>query len=349
MSLRIIFLAIFGVTLVACVSVAQPNISSTASSTPTETQAPLSAPTAGVVVDPEFALIEFVESLDPGSLDEVPGWLTFPAGELELNFRLIALSPSTEEEWPILLATHYVPPPEWPSHWIFWWREGRWEHQRLEGFIIDDAFIAARQQISERGHELGIVYDANAHGSAPYSNYSLWRWEAGAWMKIWSPLSAPGEWRGIHGSIAFPGPGLDTMVATSSSWGGEDEKSQIFHESNPGPHRWFQDTWVREGDSYTLTESTTLPSAYNTLVEFIYGLRHGDEAHLQTLVIDPGLVEQAKGLGLENIPNGILLTNLDDPSIERTGPLAFEWQNQMVIFSFTQHGEAWMISEITVS
>lgn len=343
---RIISLAFIGVALAACASVASPTISPTVVLTPTATTVPLSRPTASVVSEPESAIIEFVENLDPDQLAEIPPWLTIPAGDFELNFRMVALPPSTEGQWPIVLATCYLYSPG-VSHWIFWWREGRWENQRLEGFILDDTVIDARQEISERGRELGLVYDHNSGGSAPFVMYSLWRWDEDAWVKIWQPSSLPGEWRAIHGRIDFPGPGLDVLVVTSSSWGLEEEKSQIFHESNPGPHRWFQDTWVRKGDSYRLAESRTVPSAYNTLVEFIYNLRHGDDERLLALVIDPVLVAKARDLRLNQLPSGTLILDFG-PSLEQAGPLAFDWEGQTVSFSFVQQGEDWLISAIEI-
>lgn len=337
MPARIIGLASIVLTLVACAGVASP----------TATTVPEAVSTANAVIDLESVIIEFIDGLDPNRLNEIPAWLTIPAESFDRDFRMVALPSRNGDQWPIVLATYYLYGPG-VNHWIFWWRDGHWEHQRLEGFIFDDTVIDAKQEISEEGRELGLVYDHNSGGSAPYIAFSLWRWDEGAWVKIWEPWDLSGAWRGTHGSIDFPGPGLDRVVVTSSSWGLEEEKSRIFHESNPGPHRWFQDTWMREGDSFYLAESITLPSAYNTLVEFIYVLRQGDERAIRALVADPELVEQAQALGLERIPNGIMLTDIS-PTLEQEGPLAFIWEGQTITFALVQQNSGWLISEITVS
>ena len=140
---------------------------------------------------------------------------------------------------------------------------------------------------------------------------------------------------------------MEKVAITSSSFGMRDERSQIFTEANPGPHRWFEDTWLRKGDVYSLASSRTLPSAYNTLVEFIYNLRHGDDERLLALVTDPALVARARDLRLNQLPNGTLILDLD-PSLEQAGPLAFDWEGQTVSFSFVQQGEDWLISAIEI-
>jgi hypothetical protein len=101
-----------------------------------------------------------------------------------------------------------------------------------------------------------------------------------------------------HRVIAIADGGLETLTINGDSWLRGDEKSQIFGEANAGPHRYFEQTWVRTGNSYDMTRETVQPSSYNTLVEFVYRLRTGDEAGAGQLVTDAALIETAVALGL---------------------------------------------------
>jgi len=309
----------------------------------------LASPTPRVTATVERVALEeviavYVQRLDPGRLAEVPERLTELGVGANEFIRVVAVEPRSEEEVPILLFT-YGERPMAQGHLIFWWQEGRWNKQALEELTVDDAFIEARQQAVGGGVELGLVYDTNSGGSAQRPVYSLWRLEDETWQRIWEPGE---QWRGMHGEVSLPGLGLDTVVVTSSSWQMQDERSQIFHEANPGPHRWFEDTWAREGDAYRLDESRTLPSAYNTLVEFVYLLRHNDEAGAGDFVSDRALVTKARELGFARIPDDTLIY-LDSPEQERQGPLSFALEENDVTAQFVQRGEEWVIVSLETS
>lgn len=316
----------------------------------TVTPTSLAPATPRVTATAEGAALEklitgYVQHLDPDRLAEVPERLTELGVGANEFIRVVAVEPRSEEEVPILLFIYYGEGPMAQGHLIFWWQEGRWNKQALEELTVDDTFIEARQQAVGGGVELGLVYDTNSGGSAQRPVYTLWRLEDETWQRIWKP----GErWRGMDGEVSLPGLGLDTVVVTSSSWQMQDERSQIFHESNPGPHRWFEDTWAREGDAYRLAESRTLPSTYNTLVEFVYLLRHNDEAGAGDLVSDPALVTKSRELGFARIPDDTLIY-LESPEQERQGPLSFGLEESDVTVHFIQRGEEWVIVSLETS
>ncbi len=81
-------------------------------------------------------------------------------------------------------------------------------------------------------------------------------------------------------------------------WVAGDPAGQIFYESHPGPHRVEDQTWTRTGDRYVLSSSSVEPSAYNTLVSFIYRLSTGDDGWAAQLMADTSLLDAAKRLGL---------------------------------------------------
>ena len=151
--------------------------------TPRITPSPTATQTGG---DPEAAVTEYIQSLDPSRLAEVPTWLSELAGDPNRSVRLVAIEPRAEDEWPLILST-YSEGPAALGHWIFWWQDGQWHKQALKGFTIDDGLIDARQQLSNGERELGLIYDANFKGSAIYLVYTLWRWEEEGWELLWTP------------------------------------------------------------------------------------------------------------------------------------------------------------------
>jgi hypothetical protein len=150
-----------------------------------------------------------------------------------------------------------------------------------------------------------------------------------------------------HTQAQFVGEGIDNIKVTGSSWNLRDPQREIFHESNPGPHRYFDETWTLTGDEYVLAEKHVRPSAYNTLVEFVYRLSTGNEPGAATLVTDETLEETAKRLGLVQNPLGQeWLTNLDRNTV-CCGPIqVLEGSAAGVVVSFVQQGDNWLISDI---
>jgi hypothetical protein len=103
--------------------------------------------------------------------------------------------------------------------------------------------------------------------------------------------------------VDFAGVGIDGIRIVGSSWRLDDDpKRRTFHESNAGPHRYFEQLWVQLGDEYELREERVIPSAYNALVEFVYRLGSGDDVGATALVTNASLVATAKELGLMKDP-----------------------------------------------
>jgi hypothetical protein len=241
---------------------------------------------------------------------------------------------------------------------LFSWRENKWQRQDLP-YTTDARVVAAKQMMHDRQNEMIIAYELCGACSATDALFDLWRWDGGMWQAVWRMKLT--DDRKLHGEIFFPDPALGTIVVKYSSWNRADEKSHIFDESNPGPHRWFEETWVREGDAYRLVETRVQSSAYNTLVEFVYALRHGDETAARRWVTNPALVQSAYAAKLDR--SGGLAEPFDYPRVSSDPSVACsiwhiefcnEWQlgwssnNVMHIFivHLVQRGQDWLIDRV---
>jgi len=175
------------------------------------------------------------------------------------------------------------------AHGIYWFQDGRLKSQVLysvdafnHGLDQSRATLQARtatkvDRDGGRYPELGVVYDGAYGGSgSPRPVFYLWRLQGDCWQALWRS-DENHFWRNSHGKLNFTGPGMEEFTLESDSWLVNDGKDTIFHESNPGPHRHFLDTWRRENDHFERKEARTLPSAYNTLVELVSHLRAGQE------------------------------------------------------------------------
>lgn len=241
------------------------------------------------------------------------------------------------------------------AHEIFWWEEGKMKHQLFfsNEFPTEAAFTSAVYDSRvvkgpDGSTEMGLVIETSYIGNlTPRPYYILLRLVNDRWRLVWRPPLY--QWRSSHGELAFDGQGIDRFTLQSDSWHTDDAKGRIFNESNDGPHRHFIDTWERDGDSYKLIDSRTAPSAYNTLVEFIYMLSTGNEKSARVLVTDEGLVEKAKELNLvQPALNGCWSLQLDSPEVEKKGPLRIvDGPAAGVTVAFEQRGDNWLIKSIT--
>jgi len=217
---------------------------------------------------------------------------------------------------------------------------------------VNSAIIDGMQQRSGDRRELGVVYDATAYGSgSPTSMFVLLRLEGDQWRIVWAAADHTPDWRSSHGRVEFPAADLSELVVRSDSWiDGTDALSDVFHEANSGPHRYFVDTWMREGDSYIRTGAETVPSAYATLVEFMYALGTGDDSGARALVTDASLLDRARSLGLDGaIGKNWLIACKDSLDCGvHAGPIGFH-QGPPVQIYFEQRDGAYLISDITSS
>jgi hypothetical protein len=212
----------------------------------------------------------------------------------------------------------------------------------------NSAIITGMQQRGGDRRELGIVYDATAYGSgSPTSMFVLLRLEGDQWRIVWSAADHTPDWRSSHGRVEFPQSDLSQLVVRSDSAFGRDPLSGVLFEANAGPHRAFVDTWARQGDSYVRTSAETVPSAYATLVEFLYGLGTGDDSGARALVTDASLVTRARELSLDAYAgkNWIIgCANSVDCGIQ-AGPISF-YAGPLVVILFVEQSGQWLISDI---
>lgn len=220
-------------------------------------------------------------------------------------------------------------------------------------FLTSNSAVSyALQEITIVQRELGIVYDATAYGSgSPTGRFALLRLEGEEWRVIWDAGDAA-DWRDGHGRVEFPQVDLSELVVRSDSFGELGAPlSTVIHEANAGPHRYFVDTWLREGDSYVLASAKTVAAPYATLVEFIYTLGTGDDAGARQHVTDAGLVVRARVLGLAGTPGKHWLTTCES-GLEcgkaepiRFDPLPTRGEPQVAVF-FEERNGRWLISDI---
>jgi len=210
--------------------------------------------------------------------------------------------------------------------------------------------IGAVQQMQDGRREVGVTYDTASLGSgSPQLAFALFRLENDRWNIVWDSIGKLG-WRGSHGRADFPNGDLSQFVVQSDSWGsGTDELSGVLHESNAGPHRFFVDTWVRQGDGYVRRSAETVAAPYATLVQFLYNLSVSNDAGAAAQAADPALVGRARSVGLASPPGNWLVTCGDDggTSCGKTSPIRFyEGAGPTVAISFVEQDGRWLISDI---
>ncbi|MEX0785524.1 MAG: hypothetical protein WD939_02695 [Dehalococcoidia bacterium] len=200
--------------------------------------------------------------------------------------------------------------------------------------------------------ELGIVYDATAFGSgSPTARFALLRLEEDAWRVVWDS-GADEDWRGSHGRVEFPSGDTSELVVRSDSWvDGYDELSDVLHESNSGPHRYFVDTWQRDGDDYVRVSAQALPAPYATLVEFLHALSVGDESGALERVTDDELVSVARGVGMDAAPGNYWTAICEDGlACGEAEPITFDptryHGEPPVAVYFEERDGQWLISDI---
>jgi hypothetical protein len=194
--------------------------------------------------------------------------------------------------------------------------------------------------------ELGLIFLVGGCGSGPQDAFALLALDGDQWALKWD--SRDSQMKNLaHTEVQFRGKGIEGLDVRGDSWQLGDAKSQVFHESNPGPHRYFEQTWARQGDEFVLVAESVEPSAYNTLVEFVYRLSTGDSEGARQLTADASLVQTARQLGLVQDPPGQQwLTNLDTETV-CCGPIyILEGPPQETLVSFTSSSGKWLISGI---
>jgi hypothetical protein len=248
------------------------------------------------------------------------------------------------------------------DEFIAWRSEGQWRLQYLNrlfpqgGAGYNDYRIAPltlrgeqtppRQVAKPQGIRLGVITRVANCGDAPHASLLLLGLDGDSWRIVWDARhSEIAEL--AHTQVQFVGEGIDNIHVTGTSWFLHDPQRNIFLESNPGPHRYFEEAWTLDGDKYVLAEKHVRPSVYNTLVQFVYRLSTGDEAGAATLVADEALVETARSLGLVQDPLGQEWLISLERNTECCGPIRIlQGSAAGVTVWFVQQGENWLISDI---
>lgn len=284
------------------------------------------------------------------------------------------LAENTEGDLPLTLLVDFTSDSQVlggyvDGHAIFWWDKDGLHSQVFYSADDDEhgfspTFTAMDARLStgpNNAVEMGVIYDSATGGSgSPIPAYRLFRLEVGEWKVIWSSSHPSARWPDVRARVSFTGQGLSELTMEGDLWGFKDGKEDIFMESNPGPHRRFVARWVREsgtkgtsegaasGDGYVLTKFDVVPSAYNTLVNFIYAVSTGDESEAEKWVTDKALIDRAKELKLVQNPLGQRWQiDFSDPSGERRGPIRIiSGPAEGVEIRFIEKGGQYLISEI---
>ncbi len=251
------------------------------------------------------------------------------------------------------------------AHLICWWTlepgEPHWiEHFHYQVFYSADRaendldrnfnITSARLAPDDQGRtEMGAVYETCSGTGAPIPAYYLMRLGTDGWQILWHTSEPGDQWRAFHGVVAFTGPGLEGFNISGDIWNYEGQ-DEIFSESNAGPHRWFSDTWERQGDSYRRVRATIIPSAYNTLINFMRHLKEGQTSQAVQLVADRNLITKAREAGMVQPlhPRGqdwVIAYNNDVHLL--TGPITFiTGPASGTAISFKKTGGDWVIISI---
>jgi hypothetical protein len=240
---------------------------------------------------------------------------------------------------------------------VAWYENGSWSVQLLDHVLTLDARLhpqslqneprtsSARVVVGDQTR-LGVIHSENAMGSGAHEGYLLLELIDGRWVASWdSNRTVIRELS--HTKIEFEGPGVDTFHVKGASWYLKDQKARTFVEGNPGPHRWFEQTWVREGDEYRMQSGRVIPSPYNTLVEFVYALSTADDQTATSLVTDMSLLDRARVLGLVQDPPGQRWTAWCGQSREEEPPCTvIRTDDSSARVDMVSSGESWLVSGI---
>ena len=217
---------------------------------------------------------------------------------------------------------------------------------RQQSLFVERSYSAARAaRMAQEDGISKLVLFADA-GGGDFTRLQLYELQDEYWQLIWTPSGIEKwVWKG-EASLRFVGEGIDEVELKSSSWlvkVQDDPKNSIFWEPHAGLHRWFIDTWKKEGDAYIFVSRRTIPSAYNTLVEFLYAMKtEGDAA---TWVTDPTLVQTAHRLNLGEW-SPAYPGYRKWPRDEQEGPLFVDFTGQRITFHFEKQDNQYLIRAI---
>lgn len=245
---------------------------------------------------------------------------------------------------PLLAEAHQA-----PSSLSLLWRMGQEGWQQQTFCNIEQTLLDARLSSGENGVELVVVVDRCVGATSACPQLLLYQYVDALWVETWSSIDIA-AWQSAHGSVHFPDDGIATILVHSSSWytAEADEvelaKQQIFHEANAGPHRWFSTVWQRHGDGYAPIARFTEPSAYNTLVEFIYALQNGGDTAIW--VSSPWIIAQAREMGVAELPPKLVPVLTEGEAMVTHGPITIATAEETLVFSFIERSGRILLDQI---
>lgn len=208
-------------------------------------------------------------------------------------------------------------------------------------------------RLSGDGRLLAVTTVIAPCGSAPSGSVMLLVNEGDSWRVGWEGSRDAGRYNLSHTGPAFVGEGIDRVRIKGSSWFRDDPQREVFGEGNAGSHRWFVQTWVLRGEAYVLESEVVVPSAYNTLVEFMYALKTDDLLRAASLTTNDELIRTAGELGLVQGPDdrdwhawcGDIVGAWAEPPciVELPSELPF---SERVRVDMVPDGDSWLISAI---
>jgi hypothetical protein len=265
------------------------------------------------------------------------------------------LRPQSVGEVPIVLLS-LEGGPNCEGLFILHWDGQVWHRQILApyGGSGDPAAVAAVQQAGAGHLDLGIAWNLCVHCSVNFIWYALLRLVNDQWVTLWRPADSR-VWHSAHGAFTFQN-GLKRLSIQYSDWTPPEKKfrpdgNNIFGAANGGPHRYFVDTWQRNGDSYQLLQTVSLPSTYKTAVEFVYALMQNDDRAAALWTTNAVLVHQARELRLNSLAEPAWAEDDDKAGtveiLRNESPAtSIPKMTPYVILHMTKLGEEWLIASI---
>lgn len=312
------------------------------------------------------SLLAFLAETDAGSVSELEA-------QLQPLFRVLKSGTPTPKgycslsTWPVERSQQAGVPaavitwgvlderfPRCAQHGMVAWRDPEtlvWEAQIIPWIGHISYYRAGRLAVSSGGAELALLQETchTETGRNCHIILHLYRLEDRFWQEVWTAeIASEGVQR--EATWSFVGDGIDILSVQSTSVNQDDPRSQIFIESSIGPHRSFLDTWQKQGTAYVRIDRQVRPSAYNTLVEFLYALKTGGNASAWTS--DPGLITLARQLDLAAIgehPEDMWLERPSGGPFPEAGPLTVHFRQQRIIFLFVFRDGQYLLDAIQVT
>lgn len=122
--------------------------------------------------------------------------------------------------------------------------------------------------------------------------------------------------------------------------------SQLFSQNHGGLHRWFDETWQRQGESYVLVDRQVEASPYNTLVEFFHALKTGGDT--ASWVASQQVLDSVQQMGLAKMEQlSAFCDTWEMPDCETMGPLyVFAAGDRRFFFDFLEQNGQFLIEGV---